>query len=71
MDQKQIKAKLREILNREDIGPDSLISRKKSAKHEDDIEVLLEHLSLLVKDLGFDVFSTRNELFQVRSLLES
>jgi len=70
MNKKQIIAKLRAILNRADVDSDGVINRKKSSQHEDEMEVLLEHVSLLVTDLRFDVAATRKELFQVRCLLE-
>lgn len=70
MNQKQVVVKLRNILDRSDVEPCGLINRKKSKKHDDELEVLLEHISILVKDLQFEVAATRNELFQVRSILE-
>lgn len=70
MNKKQITAKLRDILNREDVDTDGLINRKQSSLHESEIEVLLEHLSLLVADLRFNAKATRSELFEVRCLLE-
>jgi len=71
MDKREITAKLREILNREDVESDGLVNRKKSIKHECEAEVLLEHVSLLVNDLRFNVEATNRELFQVRALLEN
>ena len=70
MNQKQIAAKLRAILNRSDIESDGLINRKVSSEHCDEIEVLLEHISLLIADFRFDAEATRRELFEVRALLE-
>jgi len=70
MEHKQIVAKLRAILDRADVESDGLVNRKRSSKHEDEIEVLLEHLSLLVTDLRFDATAARRELFEVRALLE-
>lgn len=70
MDKKQIAFRLRTILDRSDTDSDGLVNRKMSPEHEDEIEVLLENLSLLVADLRFDVSVTRRELFSVRSLLE-
>ncbi len=70
MDKKRIAKKLKSILNKADVDSDGLINRKISSKHEDEIEVLLEHLSLLVADALFVAASSRKELFQVRSLLE-
>lgn len=65
-----IRSKLRQILSREDINCDGFINRKKSSKHNSEIEVLLEHVSLLVIDSQFEAQATRNELHDVRSLLE-
>ena len=70
MNIQQIKAKLRNILDRADVDTDGLVNRKQSQKHEDDVEILLEHLSMLVTDLRFDAEASRRELFEVRSLLE-
>lgn len=70
MNSKQIAAKLRAILDREDVESDGLINRKRSSKHDDEIEVLLEHVLLLVTDLRFNVAATKKELFEVRCLLE-
>lgn len=70
MDKKEIVAILRKILDREDVEADGLLNRKKSSKHDNDISVLLQHMSILVADLRFDLQSTRNELFQARTLLE-
>lgn len=63
-------AKLRIILDRSDVDSEGLVNRKASIKHSDDIEVLLEHLSLLVTDLRFDSEASRRELFEIRALLE-
>lgn len=70
MDNKKIATKLRAILNRADVESDGLINRKRSPYHNDEIEILLEHLSLLVTDLRFNVSATLNELHKVRSILE-
>lgn len=70
MDRKQIVIKLRAILDRADVDSDGLVNRKASVKHSDDVEVLLEHVSLLVADLRFDAEASRRELFEVRALLE-
>ena len=70
MNQRQIIIELRKILNRADVDSNGLVTRKMSCKHEDEIEVLLEHLSLLVADLRFDAVVSRRELFQIRAVLE-
>lgn len=70
MEKKEIVAALRKMLNREDVDSDSIVNRKKSSKHDSDVSVLLQHVSLLITDLRFDAQATRNELFQVRNLLE-
>lgn len=70
MSNKRIAARLRAILNRNDVDSNGMVNRKVSSKHDDDIEVLLEHVSLLVADARFDSEATRRELFEVRALLE-
>jgi len=61
---------LRKILNREDTETDGLIRRGKSSKHTHELEVLMEHVALLVADLRFDAEASKRELFVARSLLE-
>lgn len=70
MNNKEVAAKLRSILNRSDIELDGIINRKVSSEHDGEIDVLLEHISLLVLDLRFDAEASRRELFDVRHLLE-
>lgn len=70
MNSKQISAKLRKILDRADIDSDGFINRKMSSKHTDEIEILLEHVALLVADSMFDARASKQELFDVRALLE-
>ncbi len=70
MEKKQIVAKLRAILDRADVSSDGIINRKVSSEHSSEIEVLLEHVSLLVADFRFDAEASRRELFEVRALLE-
>lgn len=70
MDKKKIASILRSILNRSDVESDSLLSRKKSPYHTCDLEVLLEHISLLVLDLRFDAEASRRELIETNRLLE-
>ena len=66
----QVATKLKSILNRCDVESDGVINRKVSTKHGDDIEVLLEHISLLVTDARFNAEASRRELFEARALLE-
>ena len=70
MNPRQVAAKLREILDRADLEHDGLVNRKRSSKHGDEIEVLLENISLLVLDLRFDAAASRRELFEIRKILE-
>lgn len=70
MNRKKVIAKLRTILKRADVDSEGLINRKASSKHTDEMEVLLEHISLLITDLRFDSESSRRELFSIRALLE-
>ncbi len=70
MDKKQIIAKLKTILDKADVDSNGFINRKMSPDHNDEIEVLLEHISLLIANLKFDTEATTRELFEVRALLE-
>jgi len=70
MDEKRIAAKLRMILDRDDVDSDGLVNRKRSPQHGSEIEVLLAHVEILVAYLRFDAEATRNELFVARNLLE-
>ncbi len=71
MSQKQISDILKAILNKADVGLEQPINRKVSSKHTCEIEVLLEHVSLLIADLRFDAEATRRELFAVRKIIEN
>lgn len=70
MNHKEIATKLRIILNSEDIESEGIVNRKKSHQHSDDIQILLEHISIMVIDLKFDAEASRRELFETRALLE-
>lgn len=70
MNNKQIATALRKILANEDVESDSVITRKRSAKHQNELEVLLDHVSLLVTYLRFDAKATRRELFSIRRVME-
>jgi len=70
MNTKEISSKLRKILNREDVEENDLLNRSKSSKHENEITVLIEHISLLISYLKFDAEASRRELFVARKLLE-
>lgn len=66
----QITSYLREILNQEDIYSDGILSRKVSQKHDDKIEVLLQHLKILVMYLRFEASASNKEMFKIRNLIE-
>jgi hypothetical protein len=70
VDKQQITSILRSILDRSDVESDSMINRKKSPYHTCDIELLLEHISLLVLDLRFNAEASRRELIETNRLLE-
>ncbi len=70
MNKKQITSRLKKILNREDVERGGILTRKVSQNHSDEIEVLLEHVILLIADLRFEASACRREMFEARSLLE-
>ncbi len=70
MSKTQILIELRFILDKLDCDRDSLITREKSSKHDDDIQVLLQHVKILVEDLLHDNQALRCELFDIRRAME-
>lgn len=72
MNQKDIISVLERILDKEDSDPieEKILSRGVSSKHDGKIELLLEHIRLLVADLRFDAEASRREMFEARKLLE-
>lgn len=70
MDRNEIIMRLTQILDKMDTDRESIVTRGISRKHEDKIELLIEHVSMVVSDLRFDAEASRRELFEVRKLLE-
>jgi len=70
MTNKQIISKLKILLDSDDIDKDGLLNRKTSTEYKE-INILLDHLSILIKDLKLNAEANRRELFQVRKLLEN
>jgi len=53
------------------MGSDVEITNKKlSAKHEDETELLLQHLAMSIEYLLLDAQASRNELFDLKRLNE-
>ncbi len=70
MKQSEILKQLSKILNKDDIDKESPISRSLSSKHSSSIEILLEHVTILVAELRHDAESSKRELFEIRDILE-
>ena len=70
MSKVQLLIELRFILNKLDCDRDSIITREKSSKHEDDVQVLLQHIKILIEDLLHDNQALRCELFDMRQAME-
>jgi len=67
---KEIKCELRRILRKAGRDPE-IINQKLSSKHDnDEIRLLLEHISLVVEYLLFDAQASRSELFDLKRLNE-
>jgi len=67
---KEIRRELRRILRRAGRDPE-IINQKLSTKHNnDEIKLLLEHISLILEYLIFDAQASRNELFDLKRLNE-
>lgn len=66
---KQVRYELKRILKK--IGSDpELVNKKLSSKHEDETELLLQHLAMSVEYLLLDAQASRNELFDLKRLNE-
>ena len=67
---KEIKCRLKRILQK--VGRDPEITNQKlSSKHNgDEMELLLEHTSLVVEYLLLDAQASRSELFDMKKLIE-
>jgi len=70
MTKEKLLSNLRDILQKLDCESDSPLTREKSLKHDDEIEVLIQHIKILVQDLLHDNQSMRNEMFDMQKLLE-
>lgn len=70
MSKTQILIELRFILNKLDCDRDSIITREKSSKHDDEVQVLLQHIKILIADLMHDNQALRCELFDMRRVIE-
>lgn len=70
MTEQEIRKRLEKILDRADLDRDDPLTRKKSAKHKDELVVLLDHVSILVASLRHDKESLRRELRDLKKLLE-
>lgn len=66
----KVREELRRILRKMDNDPEVLANRKLSIKHQDETEVLLQHVSVMVEYLLFEVQASRSELFDMRKLIE-
>lgn len=70
MKESEILQQLKKILNKNDIGKESPISRSLSTKHSSPVALLLEHVTILVAELRHDAESSKRELFEIRDILE-
>lgn len=66
---KEIGCELKRILRKAGRDPE-IINQKLSSKHDnDEIKLLLEHMSLIVEYLMFDAQASRNELFDLKKFI--
>lgn len=70
MKEKGIVKALRSILNKSDLDRDDPITRKRSIKHTDDIQVLLAHTRILVSSLRHEAECCRRELFDLQKEID-
>jgi hypothetical protein len=53
-----------------DLATDGLLNRKRSAVHTDDLNVLIQHLAIVMQYLRMDAAASRREAFALQRLLD-
>ena|GEM_PF-2895356 len=68
----RIATKLRALLAEQDTGlaTDGTLNRKRSADHSDDVDVLIQHLAIVMQYLRMDAAASRREAFALQRILD-
>ena len=68
----RIAVKLRALLADQDTDllTDGLLNRKRSVGHSDDLDVLVQHLAIVMQYLRMDAAASRREAFALQRILD-
>ena len=53
-----------------DLATDGLLNRKRSLDHADDLDVLIQHLAIVMRYLRMDAAASRREAFALQRILD-
>ena len=53
-----------------DLATDGLLNRKRSSDHADDLDVLIQHLAIVMQYLRMDAAASRREAFALQRILD-
>ena len=53
-----------------DLATDGLLNRKRSSVHPDDLDVLIQHLAIVMQYLRMDAAASRREAFALQRILD-
>ncbi len=68
----RIAAQVRALLADQDIdsATDGMLNRKRSAEHQDDLDVLIQHVAIVMQYLRMDAAASRREAFALQRILD-
>ena len=53
-----------------DLATDGLLNRKRSSDHADDLDVLIQHLAIVMQYLRMEAAASRREAFALQRILD-
>jgi hypothetical protein len=68
----RIAGQLRALLAEQDtdLATDGLLNRKLSVDHPDDLDVLIQHVAIVMQYLRMDAVASRREAFELQRILD-
>jgi len=68
----RIAGQLRALLSGQDtdLATDGLLNRKRSADHPDDLDVLVQHVAIVMQYLRMEAAASRREAFALQRILD-
>jgi len=71
MSKKEMLARLKKLLNKEDSENDGVLNRKTKKGMTDESFVIMKHVEIMVADLRMQLAATKSEVFSLRKIIES